>query len=390
MKREALDFEAFTYANGPAVEDPFYTLPEESSVTTPGSFLKAEEVDTSKYSLPPATAMRRIMYQSENLKGSRVPASAYILWPYSPRSDHDGYPVVAWAHGTSGFSVNGAPSNHQSLFQHWFAPFQLALNGYVVVAPDYAGFGVSRHASGQPIVHEYLTLTSHANDVVYAVQAAQQHFRELAKGCFVIGHSQRGGVAWATAQRQTNKPASGYLGAVAIAPLTDILTQLTPAMRELIGAAVEGQQRLGMVHESGAQMASGILLLQGVKLMKDGWTENQYMREFNNRAALGGKEIASPLLIIHGEADERLDVGETTRAVERSVEACPTTSIEYIVLPGVAHTPALTASQRIWMDWIADTFAGREIQAGYRKRLLRNPTMPPKGALGEACEGTKR
>lgn len=137
----------------------------------------------------------------------------------------------------------------------------------------------------------------------------------------------------------------------------------------------EGQQRLGMVHESGAQMASGILLLQGVKLMKDGWTENQYMREFNNRAALGGKEIASPLLIIHGEADERLDVGETTRAVERSVEACPTTSIEYIVLPGVAHTPALTASQRIWMDWIADTFAGREIQAGYRKVMLK-PAKP--------------
>lgn len=39
-------------------------------------------------------------------------------------------------------------------------------------------------------MHEYLTSASHANDLMYAIQAAQEHFRELSKEFIVIGHSQ--------------------------------------------------------------------------------------------------------------------------------------------------------------------------------------------------------
>ena len=154
-----------------------------------------------------------------------MPASAFILWPYSPKSQADGYAVIAWAqaHGTDKATVNHAPSNHATLSQHFLAPFQLAAQGYVVVGPDYAGIGVHKHASGEPIVHEYLGSPAHANDVVYAVQAAQKNFPEFSQDFVVIGHSQGGGAAWATAQRLVDRPVPGYLGGVAISPVTTIL-----------------------------------------------------------------------------------------------------------------------------------------------------------------------
>ena len=65
--------------------------------------------------------------------------------------------------------------------------------GYVVVGTDYAGLGVHKDESGEPIVHESLAPPSHANDVVDAVQAAQNAFPELSQEFVVIGYSQGNG-----------------------------------------------------------------------------------------------------------------------------------------------------------------------------------------------------
>ena len=99
----ALAFEESRYTRGTVAADPFYSVSEDSAEATAGTLLKVEEnVDTSLYMLPPATAMSRIIFQSKTLLGSLVPVSAYILRPYTPRTLADGDPVVAWAHGTSG------------------------------------------------------------------------------------------------------------------------------------------------------------------------------------------------------------------------------------------------------------------------------------------------
>ena len=63
-------------------------------------------------------------------------------------------------------------------------------NGYVVVATGYVELGVHRKSSGDLITHEYLVSSSHANDVVYAVEAAQGAFFELFKRFLVLGRSQ--------------------------------------------------------------------------------------------------------------------------------------------------------------------------------------------------------
>lgn len=185
---EALEFEKSLWSNGSVSDDPFYIIPNDAAEAPPGRLLKVErDVDTSRYTLPLATALSRIMYQSENLNGSPVPASAYVLWPYSPRSQLDGLSIVAWAHGESGLTASSAPSHHQNLSQHFLAPYQLVVQGYVVVATDYAGLGVNRYASGKTIIPEFLACPSHAKDVIYSVEAAQEAFLELSQDFVVIG-----------------------------------------------------------------------------------------------------------------------------------------------------------------------------------------------------------
>lgn len=80
----ALNFERSNWANGSVHTDPFYRVPGNASTAPFGSLLKLEvRANTSSYTLPPNTALSRILYQSRTLNGTPVPNSAYVLWPYS-------------------------------------------------------------------------------------------------------------------------------------------------------------------------------------------------------------------------------------------------------------------------------------------------------------------
>ena len=196
--------------------DPFYLPPSNSTDLPAGSLLRAEDVDTRLYTLPPNTALSRILYITENLNGTKIPASAYVLWPYLPQLDgQDKYRLVAWADSASGFLAECAPSHVRNLWNQYAGPYTLALSGYVVVAPDYAGLGVSQTYNGTAIPNQSLATPAQANDLIYAVEAAQHAYNELSSSFVVVGLSEGGGAAWATAQRQAQKPTSGYLGAIA-------------------------------------------------------------------------------------------------------------------------------------------------------------------------------
>ena len=109
-----------------------------------------------------------------------------------------------------------APSNIKDLWHYFQAPYQLALNEYVVLATDYAGLGVGADGNGKPIVHEYLTRPAQANDVAFYIQAARAAFPEFSEEFIVIGSSLGRGGAWAFAQRMAIEPMAGYLGTIAV------------------------------------------------------------------------------------------------------------------------------------------------------------------------------
>ena len=61
----------------------------------------------------------------------------------------------------------------------------------------------------------------------------------------------------------------------------------------------------------------------------------------------GGKKIAGPLLVVHGTTNDQWSSAATMAAVNRTAEAFPKSQLEYVLLPNVAHVPALQASQRL-------------------------------------------
>ena len=63
----------------------------------------------------------------------------------------------------------------------------------------------------------------------------------------------------------------------------------------------------------------------------------------------------------NGVIDDQWSSAATTLAVNRTAEAFPGSQPEYVLIPNVAHVPALQASQRLWMEWIPDRFAGHEV-----------------------------
>ena len=132
----ALNYERSNNAGSLTQDDPFYVLPDEYDAANPppiGTIIKVEEhTNLSLYTIPMSISMSRFLYVSETLNGSAVPASAYVLWPYLPRtfssltacSGDPGnvqltYPVVGLVHGTSGQTQACAPSNMRALWDDW-------------------------------------------------------------------------------------------------------------------------------------------------------------------------------------------------------------------------------------------------------------------------------
>ena len=89
----------------PVQDDHFYDTPANMSQAKPGQILKLEPAsNVSNYDIPPGQALSRFMYASIDNFGQIVPATAAILWPFTPKSFNgsSSYPLVAWAHGTTG------------------------------------------------------------------------------------------------------------------------------------------------------------------------------------------------------------------------------------------------------------------------------------------------
>lgn len=203
----------------------------------------------------------------------------------------------------------------------------------------------------------------------------------------VIGHSQEGGTAWAASQRQALKPISGFLGAVAVYPVTDALEELEPFLSVLVAALCpgmasvfpdfdrsailtsEGQQRLDMVLGLGCGIACGVTLLSNCNLLRPEWKQNPHVQKYRELILNGGKAIGARLLVIHGDVDPRLSPAVATESVKKTIELHPSSNLEFVLLLHT-HTPALTAAQSLWMDWIADCFGGRTLDNGPRQSRL--------------------
>ena len=387
----ALDFERSNWAGGFSVsDDPFYQLPHSGSSAEPGAVLKVEQgTNVSRYTLPPKVALSRFLYNTQDFNGTVIPNSAFVLWPWMPKkTESSGIPVVAWAHGTSGFSPECAPSHIQNLWYHFTAPYTLALQGYAVVAPDYAGLGVGKDAKNIPLTHQYGANPAAANDVIHAVQAAQQAWpKTLSKEWVVFGHSQGGGAAWAVAQREVTLNDSGFLGTVAASPVTDFSQYINnpivnrPPYQEAFSAVAatvasifptfetstwltpSGIERFNLLQTlRGCQSVALELYASAADFIKPEWTDNWYFQAFSRLASNGGRQFAQPMLVLQGIGDPIIANTLTDHAVNKTCTRYPDSALQYYTFEQTSHVPVMYESQQIWLRWIEDRFNGRPVR----------------------------
>jgi uncharacterized membrane protein HdeD (DUF308 family) len=208
-----LGVSAIVHAGAPVLDE-FYTAPR-SVPDQPGQLIRSESYSTA---LPAGAAAWRILYTTTRPTGDPAVASAIVMRPVSvppgPR------PVIAWAHGTTGFAENCAPSVLKDGLRAGALPAadQILTHGWVLVATDYVGLGTE---GPQP----YLIGPGEARSVLDAVRAARQLKNVSLSGTTVVwGHSQGGGAAlWTGGLAPSYAPDVPLAGVAALAPASDLV-----------------------------------------------------------------------------------------------------------------------------------------------------------------------
>ena len=187
-----------------------------------GTLLTAEAIDELDPSLAAAAERAdRITYRSKSLSGRDIVVSGALLTPKGAAPKH-GWPIVSWAHGSSGIIDQCAPSTALNedgkvdLFGYAGFVTQLLDAGYAVAATDYEGLGTRGD-------HPYIVADSEGRGVIDAVRAAIQAEPTLSKSYFSVGHSQGGQAAIAAGEMaHTYGKGLDFRGTIGLAPVTNV------------------------------------------------------------------------------------------------------------------------------------------------------------------------
>jgi hypothetical protein len=169
---------------------PFYTWTGDIPAT-PGQTLRTEPLDPA-LGLDMAGEQRRILYTSTDGMDDKRPvvvSGAYFVPKGAPPAA--GWPLVAWAHGTTGIADTCAPSwtKRSERDAHYLNAW--LEQGFAIVATDYQGLGT-------PGPHPYLAVRPEAYSVLDSARAVLKAFPNVANTTVVIGQSQGGGAAFTT------------------------------------------------------------------------------------------------------------------------------------------------------------------------------------------------
>ena len=328
----------------------------------------------------------RILYHSRNKDGEDIAVSGYALVPLSDQPPEGGYPVVAYAHGTTGMADRCAPSDgvEDSLSEfrlnETLVTKTLVGMGYAVVATDYEGLGT-------PGLHPYLVGKSEANSVLDSVRALRDWGGDRFSDTFVaLGVSQGGHAALHAGQYWRDyAPELDLAGVVAVAP---------PSQFESIETSYEtdlGKTFLMMIFGAYADAyedvePSDILTPRGVALLdelekrcigslSDTFAELNVrelqavddpldvpgLREIARENDVNRRALPAPLLIVHGNDDNIVEYDRSVRLCSQIIglpRQGPTQMVTYI---NEDHYTISLAAARDMANWIRDRFAGEEM-----------------------------
>ncbi|MCK5756335.1 MAG: prolyl oligopeptidase family serine peptidase [Mycobacterium sp.] len=178
-------------------------------IPPPGTTIESVPLDPA-LSLTGAGPAYRVLYSTVDQHDQPAVSTGAVFLPPGPAPE-GGFPVIAWAHGTVGLGDDCTPSalprspRDDEYLSHWLN------QGYAVVASDYAGLGT-------PGLMSYLNSVTTAHGVVDSVIAAHDMGLPLSPEWAIVGQSQGGGAAVASARWATEFSAGtglDYRGVVA-------------------------------------------------------------------------------------------------------------------------------------------------------------------------------
>jgi pimeloyl-ACP methyl ester carboxylesterase len=350
----------------------FYETPALAG-SKPGALLRQEPFQG--YAVPSGVTAVRILYHSLSSKGAQVATSAVVLIP-AGQAPPGGWPVIAWAHGTSGVARMCAPSLEKDMEYGEEGLMPMVRAGFAVVATDYHGLGTAGP-------HEYVNKIAQGRDVIYSIPAARAAVPSLGRRWVVIGHSQGGLAAWSVAEMQATLRDPDYLGAVSVAGAGDLKAILTGMGDPGSDAAFYMTYMAYAIHVlspdfkpsdmlQGAALArygnattkgcwnyayASFLDLPTGKILKQGWDQSAAAEKFFKLDELGVAPIGGPMLVIAGEGDQTVPIASVRATVRK---ACRNgIALTFRSYPGLDHDPTMDHSTPDQFTWARDRFSGK-------------------------------
>lgn len=339
---------------------------------------------TNSAALPSAASNRYVEYVSEGVHGRRITVSGTVSVPKGT-PPKGGWPVLSWAHGTTGVADACAPSAStpggpardylsitEKYLDRWVA------NGFAVVQTDYEGLGT-------PGDHPYMNGVSHANTVVDMVRAARNADRRIGRDWFVAGHSQGGqATLYTAAARQTPRDVR-LKGAVAIAPGSfmsqtaayvkgghpgaDVALPFLFVLLNGARAAVPSFEPEELLTEDAARILEAGRTTACLAQLKELSADLPLDRVFRPDADLAeferyyeaqevlGLTLKVPTLVAQGTADVEVSPAATRQVLD---DLCTRyRGIAYREFEGATHRSAIDASFQASLEFTRDLRAGR-------------------------------
>lgn len=369
---------------GPITSTDFYReVPADLAPYAPGQVIRWEPetdlgpkfVDLSAY---------RVMYRSDGFDGS---ATAEVAMVYIPdgTAPTGGWPLVVWAHGTSGVGDSCAPSLYPTLYpspwpQYGNEVARLVRQGYVVAAPDYEGLGT-------PGPHPYLQTDTQAFATIDAARAARELAADVA-GTEVgtrwaaIGHSQGGQAAVGAAELATSRaPELQMVGAVALAPSAMLKRLMAPIANDPYGFPYVGYVAAGIAathpgfdyakfvgpqllpfmayaeqwcFDNWFPITQAYLRPGARRNLATGWGADPDVKDYFRDAQIGTRHADVPILYLQGTVD-----GLYAVAPDQVAQLCDQgDTVHLSAYPGLDHDPIVWKGWPESRAWLADRFAG--------------------------------
>lgn len=307
----------------------------------PGSIVSASPLHVDDAIQKMGATATRVTYRSTGPGGSTTEVTGALFVP-SGEPPYGGWPVIAFAHGTTGIDTDCGPSSTPDLMGSSGLVAAFLQLGYAVAATDYQGLG-------GPGEHPYLDSDTAGLNVIDSVRALRETSPDVSRKWGVFGGSQGGGAAWAANELTAGyAPELSLVGAVSLAPSADIaglaaaaeagtLTQdqiglyiwmLIGLERTRPGFTID-DYRHGLAAQewstlSACSGAAGALRLQVIDsltpqdLRPATPAATQALTDILTAMALPQQRASAPMLVIYGGRDTFIDPQWTQTAIDRA------------------------------------------------------------------------